>query len=207
MASPIIPNLNDSSVREKKGGEPNFLWLAAYGTFKLSLRFFKYEPKSADPKKGPFDNNWIASCKLLEAAPSDAEIPYSPQPKDKNGKPLSGAKYNVANLYQAGKTVTLRFPIGRGSTGSDPGRDVRDMQVIADFVAALFGTSRENASFDGNSAFKALAEQVKFDDDRLCCNLQVTPNFTSKDIKDPVTQEVLRTVEQVYPRHRFTPAT
>lgn len=206
MSSPIIPNLNDQSVRERKGAEPNFLWLAAYGTFKISLRFFKYEPKSDDPKKGPFMNSWIASCKILASAPSDAEIPYSPQPKDKNGKPLSGAKYNVGNQFPVGKTVTLRFPVGRGNTSGDPGRDVRDMQVIADFIAALFGTTRENTSFDGNAAFAALSQKMKFDDDRLACNLQVTPNFTSKDILDPSTSEVLRTVDQVFPRHRFSPA-
>lgn len=206
MTSPIIPNLNDQSVREKKGGEANFLWQAAYGTFKLSLRFFKFEPKSADPKKGPFDNYWVASCKILEARPSDVEIPYSPQPKDAKGKPISGAKYNTGNQYPVGKTISLRFPIGRGNTGSDPGREVRDQQTIADFIAALFGTTRENAGFDGNAAFAALASQVKFDDDRLQCIAEVTPSYRSEEVKHPGTQEVLATVEKVFPRHRFSPA-
>lgn len=201
MTQPMIPNLNRPEVRDRKQGESNFLWESAYGRFTLALRFFQFAPKNDKQTT----NYWVADCRIIAASPDDSNVPYKPQPKDAKGKRLSGAAYNTANLFPVGKDVKLKFPVGRGPTSTDHGRDERDDRFLADFVAALCGTTRDDAAFDLNAAFKALSDQKKFDDDKLQCVLQNEYSPSNKDLKDPTSGEVLKSVTQYYPRQRFEP--
>src|SRR5690606_5423914 len=114
-------------------------------------------------------------------------------------------KISTANLYPAGKTVKLRFPVGRGPTATDAQRDRRDDQTIADFIAALFRTTRDDPNFDGNAAFAALERQKKFDDNKLQLIFDREPKAVPKDVLDPSTGEVLKSTTLYYPRDRFLP--
>lgn len=202
MTQPLIPNFNRPEVKDRKQGESNFLWESAYGRFRLALRFFQFQGKTDKVK----DSYWVADCRIIDAQPDASNVPYKPQPKDAKGKRLSGAAYNTGNLFPAGKDVKLKFPVGRGAgAGADFGRAERDDRFLADFVAALFGTTRDNHKFDLNEAFAALAAQKKFDDDKLQCVLSNEYNPTNKDIKDPTSGEVLKSTTQYYPRQRFEP--
>jgi hypothetical protein len=196
------PNLNSSEVRERKQFDGNFLYEPAFGRFTLALRFWQYEPRS-DKQKVPCDY-WVADMVIIKAEP-DPNIPFGIPAKDKVGKRIPGQKISTANLYPAGKTVKLKFPVGRGPTANDAQRDRRDDQMVADFIAALFRTTRDDPNFDGNAAFAALEKQKKFDDNKLQLIFDREPQAKPKDVLDPSTGEVLKSTTLYFTKDRFLP--
>lgn len=196
------PDFNREEVRDRKVFEGNFLYEPAFGEFTLALRFFSYEPGDKEKQKLP-TNHWVADMRIVRAAP-DLSIPFGLPKKDpKTNKKLSGQRISTADRYPVGKDVKLKFPVGRTGTPTDPDRGRRDDQQLADFIAALFRTTRDDKTFDTNAAFDALAQAKKFDDDKLKVELDNTPNESTREVKDPSTGEVLKAVDVVYPRGRF----
>lgn len=198
QVAPIIPDLNRAEVLDR-GSRVEGLDFNAYGKFRCAFYFWDF----FTGKKG--GHYYTAEFMLLSVEPdlSELAVKYNKcQPLEGGGMQFIGSKDKAPKTLKPGDRVKLLFPVARAGTATDPGKPARDDDAIALFVAAVHGV-KKGPQFDGVAALKKLNEVKKFEDSPKMFDLVRSPDESTKELKDPETQAILKTYKVCFAKDKF----
>jgi hypothetical protein len=182
----VRPNLNRPKVQQMVSGV-KFIERDAYGRYLMALKLFKFEPGK---KNNPY---YQADVLIVEAHNTKS---FEPEPK-----PIE-----VSPLYPAGKTTALCFATGRAGTATNPARPDYDDAYLTAFIRAVSRVQRGQA-FDSEKALDDLIASGKIEHDGALFWFDRRPEPKKQDIKHPVTQEVIQTIDRVFAKDFFDAVT
>lgn len=188
----VRPNLNRPKIQQMVSGV-KFIERDAYGRYLMALKHFHFEPGK---KNNPY---YQADVIVVEAHPTKSF--------EQVAQPVAlAAGPDGRPLYPAGKTTALCFATGRAGTATNPARPDYDDAYLTAFIRAVSRVQRGQA-FDSEKALDDLVAAGKIDHDGCLFWFDRRPEPKKQDIKNPVTGEVIQTIDRVYCKDFFDAVT